>query len=101
MKLFPKRCSRLLAGLFFLIINTAFQAWSQNGVTIHIIHPWEDDPEYRKLWDCLGYDPRPVDLIIEKSGLTARAVSAMLLMLELRGMVEAYPGGAYSRHNKR
>jgi DNA processing protein len=59
--------------------------------------PWEEDPEYRKLWDCLGYDPQPVDLIIEKSGLTARAVSAMLLMLELRGMVEAHPGGAYNR----
>lgn len=62
--------------------------------------PWEDDPEYRKLWDCLGFDPRPVDSIIEKSGLTARAVSAMLLMLELRGLVEAHPGGAYSRKTR-
>ena len=59
--------------------------------------PWENDPEYRALWDCLAYDPTPVDTLIEKSGLTARAVSAMLLMLELRGMVEAHRGGAYSR----
>jgi DNA processing protein len=59
--------------------------------------PWETDPEYRQLWSCLGFDPKPVDLVIEQSGLTARAVSAMLLMLELRGMVEAHPGGAYSR----
>lgn len=59
--------------------------------------PWERDSDYRKLWDCLGYDPCPVDSIIAKSGLTARAVSAMLLMLELRGEVEAHPGGAYSR----
>ena len=63
--------------------------------------PWEDDPDYRKLWECLGFDPCPVDSIIEKSGLTARAVSAMLLMLELRGMVEAHPGGAYSRKKTR
>lgn len=63
--------------------------------------PWESDPDYRALWDCLGYDPRPVDAIIGKSGLTARAVSAMLLMLELRGMVEAHPGGAYSRKKNR
>lgn len=56
-----------------------------------------DDPDYRALWSCLGYDPKPVDTIIEQCGLTARAVSAMLLMLELRGMVEAHPGGAYSR----
>lgn len=59
--------------------------------------PWETDEEYRRLWACIGYDPCPVDTIIEKSGLTARAVSAMLLMLELRGMVEAHPGGAYCR----
>lgn len=63
--------------------------------------PWETDPEYRRLWDCLGHDPRPVDAIIEESGLTAKSVSAMLLLLELRGMVEAHAGGAYSRKNKR
>ena len=57
----------------------------------------ERDPEYRRLWSCLGFDPRPVDRLVEQSGLTARAVSAMLLMLELRGLVEAHPGGAFSR----
>jgi len=57
----------------------------------------ELDPEYRLLWSHLGFDPKPVDAIIEQSGLTARAVSAMLLMLELRGMAEAHPGGAWSR----
>jgi len=55
------------------------------------------DPEYQQLWDCLGYDPLPVDSIILNSGLTAKAVSAMLLVLELSGKVEAHPGGAYSR----
>jgi DNA processing protein len=58
---------------------------------------FELDAEYRRLWSCLGHDPTTVDSIIEQSGLTARAVSAMLLMLELRGMVEAHPGGAFSR----
>lgn len=57
----------------------------------------EQDPDYRLLWSCLSFDPMPVDSIIEQSGLTARAVSAMLLLLELRGKVEAHPGGAYSR----
>jgi DNA processing protein len=55
------------------------------------------DPEYQKLWNCLGHDPLPVDAIIEQSGLTARAVSSMLLMLELKGMVDAHAGSAYSR----
>jgi DNA processing protein len=57
----------------------------------------DQDPEYRLLWSFLSFDPKPVDSIIEQSGLTARAVSAMLLMLELRGKVEAHPGGAWSR----
>ena len=56
----------------------------------------DEDPDYRALWACLGFDPKPIDTIIEQSGLTARAVSAMLLLLELRGMVEAHTGGAYS-----
>ena len=60
----------------------------------------DEDPDYRILWACLGYDPKPVDALIEQSGLTARAVSAMLLLLELRGKVEAHSGGAYSRKKK-
>jgi DNA processing protein len=60
----------------------------------------EQDPDYRALWSCLGHDPKPIDLIIEQSGLTARAVSAMLLLLELRGKVEAHPGGRFSRKTR-
>ncbi|HKX55809.1 MAG TPA: DNA-processing protein DprA, partial [Xanthomonadales bacterium] len=59
-----------------------------------------DDPEYTRLWSCLGHDPLPVDTLIASSGLTAKAVSAMLLMLELRGRVEAHPGGAFSRKTR-
>jgi DNA processing protein len=61
---------------------------------------FEFDSDYRQLWSCLSHDPKVVDTIIEQSGLTARAVSAMLLMLELRGMVEAHPGGAFSRKTR-
>ncbi len=60
----------------------------------------EYDAEYRRLWSCLGHDPLPVDTLIASSGLTAKAVSAMLLMLELRGRVEAHPGGAFSRKTR-
>jgi len=55
------------------------------------------DPGYRKVWDCLGHDPMTIDTIIRASGLTAKAVSAMLQVLELRGIVEAHRGGAFSR----
>jgi len=71
------------------------------GLELGTVDPQFDaDPEYRRLWSCLGHDPKAVDLIIEQSGLTARAVSAMLLLLELRGMVEAHPGGAFSRRTR-
>lgn len=59
--------------------------------------PFESDPDYQRLLDKIGFDPRPVDSLVEQSGLTAREVSAMLLMLELRGAVESHPGGGFSR----
>jgi DNA processing protein len=60
-------------------------------------NPHLTDPDCQLLWSFLGFDPKPVDVIIEQSGLTAGVVSAMLMMLELRGKVEGHPGGAYSR----
>lgn len=45
----------------------------------------------------LGYDPVSVDMLVERSGLTADAVSSMLLQLELQGHVAACPGGKYVR----
>jgi len=33
--------------------------------------------------------------LIERCGLTADAVSSMLLLLELQGQVESLPGGRY------
>ena len=59
--------------------------------------PTELDEEYRALLECMGYDPQPVDLLVERSGLTAEAVSSMLLVLELGGRVESLPGGSYLR----
>lgn len=56
-----------------------------------------DDPEYRQLWDCLSFDPQPMDKISSDCGLTPQAVSSMLLMLELKGLIETHPGGAFSR----
>jgi DNA processing protein len=56
-----------------------------------------EDPEYRKLLDMLGFDPRPITDLIDRSGLTAAELSSMLLVLELEGFVEALPGGRYSR----
>lgn len=56
------------------------------------------DPEYERLLEAVGFDPTPVDQIIERSQLTPAAVSSMLLMLELDGKVSAHAGGRYSRN---
>lgn len=60
----------------------------------------EDDADYSVLLDAMGYDPAPVDQLVERSGLTAEAVSSMLLILELNGSIEAMPGGLYARIGK-
>ncbi|WP_459872974.1 DNA-processing protein DprA [Endothiovibrio diazotrophicus] len=57
----------------------------------------ERDGEYGRLLDCLGFDPLSMDRLVACSGLTAEAVSSMLLVLELDGQVESLPGGTYFR----
>ena len=47
-------------------------------------NPVHQDPIYRKLISVLEFDPLPNDLLIERSGLTAEAVSSMLMLLELQ-----------------
>ncbi len=56
-----------------------------------------DDSDYSAVWEVLAYDPKPVDVIIEQSGLSAREVSSMLLMMELKGMVKKQGSGRYVR----
>lgn len=55
------------------------------------------DCAQQELLDAMGYDPTAVDVLIERTGLTAEAVSSMLLALELQGYVGAFPGGRYAR----
>lgn len=45
----------------------------------------------------MGYDPCDMEKLVQRSGLTAEAVSAMLLQLELEGRVGSLPGGLYQR----
>ncbi|MCU0807100.1 MAG: DNA-processing protein DprA [Candidatus Contendobacter sp.] len=55
------------------------------------------DEEYRQLLAAMGDEPAGIDLLVDRCGLTAEAVSSMLLILELEGYVAAIPGGLYSR----
>jgi DNA processing protein len=55
------------------------------------------DQDYHRLLAILGSDPLPHDQLVALSGLTAGAVSSMLLILELEGIIESLPGGLYLR----
>ncbi len=59
-----------------------------------------EDPEYRKLLDCMDFVPLSIDQLVERSGLTPEAVSSMLLIMELQGYVVAAVGGRYARAEK-
>lgn len=53
--------------------------------------------ETLELLDVMGDAPVSIDQLVERCGLTADAVSSILLLLELRGLVASQPGGTYSR----
>lgn len=59
------------------------------------------DRDSKILLECIGHDPISMDKLIDLSGLTADAVSSMLTMLEIKGLVSAEPGGLYMRKNQR
>ena len=58
---------------------------------------FELDDDYRRLLELVSYDPTSVDSLVNRSGLTAQAVSSMLLQLELGGFVASVTGGLYTR----
>ena len=59
--------------------------------------PVAHDPSYEKLLNTLGFSPTPIAEIAARTHLTTAELSSMLLLLELEGLVEALPGGRYSR----
>lgn len=73
------------------------QAGSGAGKPPIMVRDLLDDPEYKALWNALAHDAKPVDLLIEETGISASAVSSMLLMMELRGMVRKQGTGHYLR----
>lgn len=54
--------------------------------------PLMEDPDYRRLWDALAHDPVPLDTLAERTGLTADALSSMLMVMELEGLLSVEHG---------
>jgi DNA processing protein len=63
--------------------------------------PVTSDPSYAKLLNALGFSPTPIADLSSRTSLTTAELSSMLLLLELEGLVEALPGGRYSRRGKK
>lgn len=58
---------------------------------------YEEDKDYQRILDEMGYSPASVNDLVKRSGLTAEEVSSMMLILELQGTVATSPGGCYIR----
>lgn len=69
----------------------------------HFARPISNNPaeiqssSHHPLLDALGHDPSTLDQLIDRSGLTAERVLAMLTELSLDGKVTNLPGGRYQR----
>ncbi|NLI57823.1 MAG: DNA-protecting protein DprA [Clostridium sp.] len=53
------------------------------------------DHEERTVASCLKFEPSNIDLISKKTGFSVQLVSSILIMLELKGIVEQLPGKIY------
>ena len=53
--------------------------------------------EHATILSLMGFDPYSLDELIGRSGLTAEALSVILLHLELEGQIATLPGGRYQR----
>ncbi len=54
-------------------------------------------PEEQRLYEVLSHEAQSVDVVIERTGLSASQVTATMLALELRGYVRQLPGPQYLR----
>jgi DNA processing protein len=50
------------------------------------------DSEERKLLEYLKMEPLHIDVLVKKSGMSVKVVNSILVMLELKGIIEQTPG---------
>lgn len=77
--------------------TTSTASAEQGASTVTTTSTEEQDEDYRALLDALGHGAATMDQLVERSGLTADALSSMLLIMELDGRVRALAGGTYMR----
>ena len=70
--------------------------WTTSGTT-RAAPPLSKDEPAGALLSAMGFEPCGVDELAGRCGLTAEALSVMLLHLELEGRVASMPGGRYQQ----
>lgn len=55
-------------------------------------------PDEQSLFDLIGDEPVPADLLMSKAALPSGRVLALLSLMEMRRLIRRYPGPAYSRY---
>ncbi|MCC4603931.1 DNA-processing protein DprA [Xanthomonas campestris] len=88
---------QLLSGELASALRERLAAPTQWSSTTCRATPTRPDPDYQRLWRALGHDPTPMDCLVERTGLTAAALSSMLLIMELEGNVVT-EHGRYTRN---
>lgn len=57
------------------------------------------NPDEATLLSCLDVYPRSIDEIVRESGFSPRKTNELLLMLELKNLVESLPGKTYQKNS--
>lgn len=78
-------------------IGTARPACGNAGTGAARSRGADFDGEQSLMLEAMAFDPVSVDVLVDRTGLTANVVSSILLELELRGSVAPHPGGLYVR----
>ena len=55
------------------------------------------DSDQQKMLHMVGFDPTPLDILVERAEMTAEKVSSLLVSLELLRLISPVPGGRYIR----
>ncbi|WP_313344510.1 DNA-processing protein DprA [Stenotrophomonas sp.] len=91
----PDEVIQGLAGLAASLgkdLRSRLDAPTEQARTVRGRVPPSSDPDYQRLWKSLDDNPTCMDSLIQRSGLTAARLSAMLLIMELDGKVVANHG---------
>jgi DNA processing protein len=86
-----------LAPLAATLLDTPLPALIRQNTDRAEVFSTPLDKDYKILLDAVGFEPAGVDLVIHRTGFKADEVASMLLILELQGLIESYPGGLYIR----